>query len=152
MQALKIIAVFLACRLVWTWLDLCGADLGVGEALPFCHNCNGFATTVRLLFLGLGGFVIFRTLQEAPNVELIPEDDPTPGQSYIIRWDNIAILIAVVGYPLWVWWLDQNTTVPGPQDMILFDLLCRYAGFKGTLIWGVIVTFLVMSFRILYRK
>ncbi len=152
MKALKIIAVFLACRLVWIWLDQCGADLALGDALPFCLQCNGFSSVFRLSFLGAAGYVIFRTLQEAPDVELLPEDDPTPGQSYIIRWDNIAILIAVVSYPLLIWWLDEHTTIPGPQNMILFDLVCKYAGFKGTLIWGVIVTFLVISFRILYRK
>jgi hypothetical protein len=152
MKILKMIALFLACRLVWIWLDQCGADLGLGDALPFCLNCSGVATFFRLGVLGLGVYVVIRFLQEPPDIDHFPEDDPIPGQTYIVHWDRIALLFAVVTYPLWIWWVDSNTAIPGPAASLLTKSICKYAGLKGTLIWSVIVTFCVMSFKFLYKK
>lgn len=151
MKVLKMVALFLVCRLAWIWLDQCGSDLGLGEALPFCLDCSGSATAMRLTILLLGGYVVFNTLQRMPEVIPFPEDDPIPGQTYVIHWDRIALLAIVLFYPVLIWWFDRNTTIPGPETSALTRSICEYAGVKGTLIWAIVVTFIVTSFRFLYR-
>lgn len=152
MKALKIMALFLACSLVWRWLDQCGADLGVGETLPFCIDCSGMATFMRMVFLGAAIYGFYRIFQRQPeNTEILDPDAP-PGRTYLIHWHRIALLLALLTYPLWLWWIDSNTTIPGPDSVFLIINSCKYAGFKGTLLWGVELTFVVLTFRILHRN
>jgi len=152
MKTLKIIALLLACRLAWKWVDLCGADLGLGETLPFCIECSGLATVMRLLLLGLAIWSILRLLQSRPEYTQIYENDAPPAQTFLIHWHRIALLLALVTYPLWIWWIDTNTLIPGPEAVWFMDSSCRYPGFKGTLFWGIELIFVVCGFRILYRN
>lgn len=152
MKALKIIVLFLACRLCWIWLDQCGADLGLGEALPFCLDCSSLATMMRLLFLIAGAYWVFHMLQRRPEDTQLRDDDAPLGRTYLIHWHRIILLVAIVTYPLWVWWVDSNTFIPGPDALSITRPICRYAGVKGTLIWVLVVGFVTLGFRVLHRS
>ena len=152
MKTLKIIALFLACRLVWKWVDLCGADLSLGETLPFCIECSGMATVMRLLLLGIAIWRILRLLQSRPEYTQIYENDTPFARTFLIHWHRIALLLALLTYPLWIWWVDANTLIPGPDAIGFINSSCRCPGFKGTLFWGIELIFVVCGFRILYRN
>ncbi len=152
MKALKIIALFLGCRLVWTWLDQCGADLGLGEALPFCLACNGLTTIVRLMILAGGAHVFYGILRKPADETEIVDPDLPPGRMYLIHWHRIALLLVIVLYPLWVWWIDRNTIIPGPQASVLTRFICESTAVKGTVIWSIVVTFIVASFGVLHKN
>ncbi|MCK5125560.1 MAG: hypothetical protein KAR42_04830 [candidate division Zixibacteria bacterium] len=151
MKALKIIVLFLACRLCWVWLDQCGADLGLGEALPFCHDCNGLTTTIRLFILAFGAYLIYRILSQSPEDTDIQDDDVPLGRTYLIHWHRIILLLAIVSYPLWIGWIDSNTFIPGPNSLNITRPICKLALVKGTLIWVLVMGFAVIGFRILHR-
>jgi len=151
-KALKIMVLFLVCRLCWIWLDQCGADLGLGEALPFCLDCSGLTTTVRLLLLAGGGYAVHRTLQSRPEDTHLRDDDVPLGRTYLIHWHRIILLVVILSYPLWVWWIDSNTIIPGPDTLVLTKPICRYTGVKGSLIWVLVVWFSTLGFRILHRS
>ena len=152
MKTLKIIALFLGCRLVWKWIDLCGADLGLGETLPFCIECSGMATVMRLLLLGIAVWIVFRLLESHPEETQMYEDDAPPGQTFRINWHRIALLLSLVTYPLWVWWVDKNTIIPDPDTLWLIRASCRYPGVKGTILWGIELIFVVGGFKVLHRN
>ncbi|MCH9031991.1 MAG: hypothetical protein IIB00_07005 [candidate division Zixibacteria bacterium] len=152
MKALKIIALFLGCSLAWLWIDQCGAYLRVGETLPFCIDCSGMATFMRIVLLGIAMYGFYRIIQSRPDdTELLDPDTP-PGRTYLIHWHRIALLLALLTYPLWLSWIDDNTIIPGPDALWLTRNSCRYAGVKGTLLWGVELSFVVITFRILHRN
>ena len=152
MKALKITALFVACRLCWIWLDQCGADLGLGEALPFCLDCSGGVTLIRLLILGAGAYHVYLTLRDQPEETGIHDNDLPLGHTYLIHWHRIALLAVIVTYPLWVWWVDSNTTIPGPDALFITRAICRNAESKGTATWVIAVGFVSLGFRIMHRK
>jgi len=152
MKALKIITLFLACRLCWIWIDQCGADLGFGEALPFCIECSGGATFLRLIILGTGSYAVYRILRHRPEDTQVRDDDVPMGKTYLIHWHRIILLLAIILYPLWIWWIDTNTFIPGPEANSLTRTICRYAEVKGTLLWVLVVGFATMGFKILHRS
>ena len=152
MKTLKIISILLICRLVWKWIDLCGADLSLGETLPFCIECSGMATFMRLLLLGIAIWIILRLLRSRPEYTQIYENDAPPGQTFLIHWHRIVVLFALVTYPLWISWVDTNTLIPGPDAVWLTSSSCRYPGFKGTLFWGIELIFIVCGFRVLHKN
>ena len=152
MKLLKIIALFLLCRLAWIWFDRCGDDLGLGETLPFCIECSGLATIMRLFLLGFATWVIARMLESDPEYMQLYENDMSPAHSYRIHWHRIALLIGIVAYPLWVWWLSINTIIPGPNEVWLIQSSCHYPGVKGTMLWGIVLTFVVWGFRLLHKN
>ncbi len=151
MKALKIIVLFLACRLCWVWLDQCGADLGLGEVLPFCLDCNGLTTTIRLLIMAFGAYLIYRILSHNPEDTDIQDDDVPLGRTYLIHWHRIILLLTIVSYPLWVGWIDSNTIIPGPDSLRITSSICKSALLKGTIIWILVMGFAVIGFRILHR-
>ncbi|MCP4603464.1 MAG: hypothetical protein GY847_23590 [Proteobacteria bacterium] len=151
MKALKIIALFLGCRLAWSWVDQCGADLGMGETLPFCIECSSAATTMRLLLLGIAIWSIIRLLKSQPDNIQLHEDNELPAQTYRIHWHRIALLLAILTYPLWVWWIDINTIIPGPDALWPTSSSCRYPGVKGTIQWGIELIFVVCGFKVLHK-
>ncbi len=152
MKALRITVLFIICRLLWIWLDQCGSDLGFGEALPFCVECSGITTAIRLMMLALGSYVFIQILQERPEETQIRDDDTPPGRTYLIHWHRIALLLIILFYPVLIAWFDQNTTIPGPDALALTNDICSDTEFKGSIIWGLIVTFIVSSLKILHRK
>jgi len=152
MKLLKIIALFLGCRLIWIWFDLCGDDLGLGETLPFCIKCSGAATFFRLVFLGLAIWIIVRLLQNQPTGTQIFEEEEPPGHTFIIHWHRIALMLALVSYPLWIWWIDKNTIIPSPNEIWLIRYSCIYPGVKGTMLWGLVLLFIVGGFGILHKR
>ena len=152
MKALKIIVLFLTCRLCWVWLDQCGADLGLGEALPFCLDCSGLTSIVRLFFLVTGAYWVYSILQQRPEDTRLRDDDAPLGRTYLIHWHRIILLIAILTYPLLVWWVDSNTLIPGPDALSITRPICRYAAVKGTLIWALVVGFVALGFKILHRS
>ena len=152
MKLLKIVALFLGCRLAWIWFDRCGPELGLGETLPFCNECSGIVTIMRLLFLGLAIWIITRLLESEPEYMQLYDNDMPPAHSYRIHWQRVALLVAIVTYPLWVWWVDINTLIPDPSDIWLTRSSCRYAGVKGTMLWGIVLTFVVWGFRLLHKS
>ena len=152
MKTLKIITLFLGCRLVWKWIDLCGADLGLGETLPFCIECSGMATVMRLLLLGIAVWIVFRLLESHPEETQMYEDDAPHGQTFRIHWHRIALLLSLVTYPLLVWWVDKNTIIPGPDTLWLTWASCRYPAVKGTIFWGIELIFVVWGFKVLHRN
>lgn len=151
MRALKIITLLLGCRLAWNWVDQCGADLGMGETLPFCIECSGSATAMRLLLLSTAIWSIYRLLQSQPDSTQLYEDDAPPAQTYLIHWHRIALLLALLTYPLWVWWVDINTIIPGPDALWLTSSSCQYQGVKGTILWGIELIFVVWGSRVLHK-
>ncbi len=152
MKALKIIALLIGLRLVWIWLDQCGADLGLGEALPFCLECDGITTLVRLMMSFAGAHVFYGILNKPADETEIVDADLPPGRTYLIHWHRIGLLLVILFYPLWVWWIDSNTIIPGPESIALTRFICESSAVKGTMIWGSIVTFIVMSFGVLHKK
>ena len=153
MKAMNIITLYLGCRLGWIWFDRCGpTDIGLGEALPFCLDCSGMATFVRLLFLGIASYCIYRLLRLQPSDIQIHDVDAPPGRTFLIHWHRIVLLLALLSYPLWVSWVDTNTIIPGPDAIWITRTSCHYAGFKGTMLWGIVLTFVVFGFRILHRN
>lgn len=152
MKALKIMVLFLACRLGWVWLDQCGADLGLGEALPFCLDCSGVTSIIRLLLMAAGAYWVYQILQRSPEDTRLCDDDAPLGRTYLIHWHRIILLIAILTYPLWVWWVDSNTFIPGPDALIITRPICRYVAVKGTVIWVLVIGFVTLGFRILHRS
>ncbi len=151
-KLLKIIAFFLLCRLAWIWVDRCGENLGLGEALPFCLECSGLATIMRLVFLGVAVWGIQRELRSPPAITQIYEDDMPPAHSYRIYWHRIGLLLGILTYPLWAFWVDANTAIPGPGDLPILSAVCSSPGFKGTLLWAVVLVFLYIGLKILHRR
>lgn len=100
MKALKLVSLFLGCRLIWAWFDLCGANLGIGETLPFCLACSGLATTMRLLLFVGAALAMYRLFQIPPIETVIREADLPPGQMYRIHWHRIALVVVILTYPL----------------------------------------------------
>ena len=152
MKALKIITLLLCCRLAWIWLDQCGANLGMGESLPFCIECSGITTFFRLLLLALAAYMISRILGSAPSPMQVYNRDLPYGRTFQIHWHRIILLLLVLGYPLWVAWVDANTFIPGPNRVPLLDLSCRHSGFKGSLLWAIEMICVVWTLRILHRS
>ena len=152
MKLLKIIVLFLGCRLAWKWLDLCGSDLGIGETLPFCIECSGIATAMRLLLLGIAFWIILIMLRSRPAYTQLYEDDRPPAQTFRIHWHRIALLLAIITYPLWIWWVDKNTIIPGPDAVLFIRTSCDYPGVKVTILWGIELIFGVWGFRILHGE
>jgi len=149
-KLLKIIAIFLFCRLVWIWIDRCGADLGLGETLPFCIECSGITTLIRLILLALAMRFVLYLLQRPPAYNQLYGDDIVPVRTYRVYWHRIAFLLGILTYPLWVWWIDKNTIIPGPDAVWLIRESCLHPGFKGTLLWGVVLLFIVWVFKTLH--
>ncbi len=151
-KIMSLISLFLGCHLLWIWVDQCGADLGMGESLPFCLECSGFVSIIRLLILGLSVKFIYKTLQTSVDeTELLQRNYPHP-QRIRIHWHRIFLLFSIISYPIWVWWIDKNTTIPGPHEIFLFQASCKYAGFKGTLLWMIEMLFITVGFKILHKK
>jgi len=152
MKVLKLIALFLGCRLIWTWFDRCGDDLGLGETLPFCIECSALTTVMRLLFLAIAIWGVSRLIESEPEYVQLHDNDMPPAHSYRIHWHRIALLLAILAYPLWIWWIASNTILPGPDAFSLTRSSCRFPGVKGTLLWGIVLSFLVWGFRILHKN
>lgn len=151
MKLLKLIAIFLWCRLVWTWFDLCGSDLGLGESLPFCIECSGLISALRIIILLITIRLIVMIVNNPPGYTQIYDEDRPPGQVYRIHWHRIALLASIVSYPLWVWWIDKNTLIPGPDSVWLIESSCHNPEIKGTFLWCIVNLFAVWGFRILHR-
>jgi len=149
-RLLYIISLFLGCRLCWIWIDQCGAELGMGETLPFCLECSGLATGIRLILLGISGWLIYKILKRLPEETSILEKDVYPAKTIRIHWQRIILLLGIISYPLWIYWIDKNTFIPGPEAFIITRVSCNYPGVKGTLLWAVEMTFVVLGFKILY--
>lgn len=152
MKALKLVALFLACRLVWIWIDQCGADIGLGETLPFCLECSGFQSFLRITTLIVSVLRIAILLRSRPDVTQIHQALTYPGQQFRIYWHRIALFVSIVTYPIWIWWVDRNTTIPGPDRIWIFSSSCTYPGLKGSLLWIITLVFIVRSLRILNKS
>ena len=151
-KILYIIALFLGCRLAWIWVDQCGANLGMGETLPFCLECSGFVSVLRLIILGIVINYIYEILKYPPiDTELIQRDINSV-QTLRIHWHHIFLLLGIITYVLWISWIDKNTTIPGPDAFIILKKSCQYAGFKGTLLWAIEMVFVSLGFKILYKE
>ena len=150
-KVVKLAILFLGCRLAWIWFEQCGADLGLGETLPFCLECSGIATIVRLLLLVIALWIIFKLYQIPPDNTEVYENISSPVQMIRIHWHRIALLLVLLTYPLWIWWVDSNTNIPGPDAFWITNSSCNYTGFKGTMLWGIELLFAVWGLRILHR-
>lgn len=152
MKALKLIALFLACRLAWMWVDQCGADIGFGESLPFCLECSGFQSFLRIVILAVSAVRIAILLRSEPDVMQFHQALAYPGQQFRIHWHRIALLFFIATYPIWVWWIDKNTSIPGPDRFWILSSSCAYPGFKGSLLWLIVLVFVVRGLRILHKN
>ncbi len=151
-KIMKIIVLFLGCRLLWIWVDQCGAEIGMGESLPFCLECTGFVSLLRLAVLGGTIHSIYKTLQRQPDVTDLIEREIPQAQTVRIHWDRIFLLLAILLYPIWVYWVDINITIPGPNETFILKGACKYARFKGTLLWIIEMLFISMSFKLLHNN
>jgi len=151
-KVVRLTILFLGCRLAWIWFDQCGADLGLGETLPFCLDCSGMSTVMRLLLLGVALWGIFILYQFPPDNTEIYESISSPAQMIRIHWHRIALLLVLMTYPLWIWWVDANTSIPGPDGFWITSSSCRYPGVKGTMLWGIVLLFAVRGLKILHRN
>lgn len=152
MKALKLITLFLGCRLIWIWFDQCGKDLGIGDTLPFCLDCSGMASFMRLLLLGVAIWRTFRLYQFPPDYTEIYENTSSPAKMIRIHWHRIALLLVLMIYPLWVSWVDANTNIPGPDAFWIVNSSCGYPGVKGTMLWCIVLLFIVWGLKILHRN
>ncbi len=151
-KIMSIIALLLGCRLLWIWVDLCGPDLGMGETLPFCLECSGFVSVFRLLILGVAIMNINKTLKSPPEETQLLQRSVNQVQTVRIHWHRIFLLFGIISYPIWIYWIDKNTAIPGPDAIIIFQASCKYAGFKGTVLWGIQMLFVTAGFKILYEE
>lgn len=152
MKVLRIVALFLGCMLVWRWFDLCGADLGIGETLPYCIGCSSTASGVRLVMLIVAVIVIGVILKHCPAVTQIYDNQPPLAQTYRIHWHRIALLLAILSFPLWVSWVDAHTIIPGPESLPFTRSTCHNSDVKGTMFWAIELIFVVWGFKILHRS
>jgi len=152
MKALKLIALFLTCRLAWIWVDRCGADIGLGESLPFCIECSGFQSLLRIVALAFSIVRIAILLRTETDITQIHQALAYPGQQFKIHWHRIALLGSIVTYPIWAWWVDKNTIIPGPDRVWILSSACVYPGFKGSLLWIIVLVLIVRGLRILHKN
>ena len=150
-KLLYLVILFLSCRLMWIWFQQCGTILGMGETLPFCIDCEPFATLVRLILLGIVIWYISKPLHEPVAETVLVDQDITPVEILSIHWHRIFVLLALLSYPIWIDWLDSNMKLPSPWDIFLISASCEYDGLKGTFLWTIEMLFVAVGFRILHK-
>ena len=152
MKLLTIISLLLSLFLIWQWFDHCGEEVVLGETLPFCNDCSTFASVLRLIFLAGAGTVVGVTVKRPQPPTVLYRPFSYPVRELRIHWHRLALLIAVLGFPLWISWLDFYTDIPGPDEIWITKRACVNAEVKATFLWAIEVTFVVLGFRILHRN
>ena len=152
MKLLILISLFLSLLLIWEWFDHCGEEVVLGETLPFCNDCSTFASVVRLILLVVAGVFVGLTVKRGQSPTVVYRPFSYPAHAFRIHWHRLALLIALLGFPLWISWLDFYTDIPEPNEVWLIKSACSNAEVKATFLWTIELTFVVFGFRILNKS
>ena len=150
MKLLTMISLVLSLFLIWEWFDHCGAEVVVGETLPFCNDCSTFASVLRLLILVGAGSLIGLIASHGQPPTVVYRPFAYPAHEFRIHWHRIALLIVVLGFPIWISWLDFYTDIPGPDEIWITRKACGRAEVKASFLWFFELGFIVLAFKFLH--
>ena len=135
MKFLTIISLLLSLSLIWQWFDHCGDNIFVGNTLPWCNACSTLTSVMRMFMLVVAGLLVALIIKRGQPPTLIYRPFIYPTHEIRIHWHRIALLIAILGFPLWIGWVDYYTDIPGPDEIWLTRQACYDAEVKASFLW-----------------